>query len=233
MSNAPRIVVSGLADEAGDDIETQLKAHLDLDWRSIELRRINGRMLTVDLDDSAFNHALAQIEHLGFKVEAVSSAIGNWSRRIDEDFSADIRELDLTAPRMRRLGTRFLRTMSWMRGDATDEAWRDEAVRRYRVLAKMAGDAGVILLHENCAGWGGQSGSHMVELLDRVDSPHVGLLFDIGNTISHGYQPWEFYQAVKGRIAYVHVKDCRRNPAGGRSADTRSRARVTRWCARF
>src|SRR5262249_60330613 len=71
---------------------------------------------------------------------------------------------------------------------------------------------------ENCAGWGGQSAAHMCEFIDAVGSPAVAVLFDIGNTISHGYQPWEFYQGVKDRIVHVHIKDCRRNPAGGRSA---------------
>jgi sugar phosphate isomerase/epimerase len=213
------IVVSGLADEAGDAIESQLKAHLELDWKSIELRMVNGRMLTTDLNGAEFDHALAQIDYLGFKVEAVASAIGNWSRSIDGDFAVDVHELETAIPRMRRLGTRFMRTMSWTRGAATEREWRDEAVRRYRVLAAMAEAADIVMLHENCAGWGGQSAAHMCEFVDAVGSPAVAVLFDIGNTISHGYQPWEFYQGLKGRIRYVHIKDCRRNPAGGRSAD--------------
>lgn len=213
------IVLTGLADEAGDAIETQIKAHLDLGWKSIELRMVSRRMVSVDLGDAEFNHALAQIDHAGFKVEAVASAIGNWSRPIDGDFSLDVQELERVAPRMKRLGAKFLRTMSWMRGTATDQAWRDEAIRRYRVLARLAEQADVVLLHENCAGWGGQSAEHMRELIDAVGSPHVGVLFDIGNTISHGYEPWSYYEGVRDLIRYVHVKDCRRNPAGGRSAD--------------
>ena len=213
------IVLCGLADEAGDAIETQIKAHLELGWKSIELRMLNRRMVSVDLSDAEFDHALAQIDYVGFKVEAVASAIGNWSRPIDGDFALDVRELETAIPRMQRLGARFLRTMSWMRGGATETAWCDEAIRRYRVLARMAEEGGVVLLHENCAGWGGQSARHMIELMDAVGSAHVGVLFDIGNTISHGYEPWAFYQGLRGRIRYVHVKDCRRNPAGGRSAD--------------
>ena len=216
---APKIVVTGIADEAGEDIETQLKAHSELGWNSIELRMINGKMLTVDLAEADFNHALAQIDCLGLKVEAVASAIGNWSRPIQGDFNLDVQELQRASERMQRLGTRFMRTMSWTRGTATEREWRDEAIRRYRVLAPIAERAGIVMLHENCAGWGGQSAAHMNEFLDAIGSPAVGVLFDIGNTISHGYQPWEYYQGVKERITYVHVKDCRRNPAGGRSAN--------------
>lgn len=213
------IALCGLADEAGDAIETQLKAHLALGWQSIELRMVNRRMVTVDLSEAEFNHALAQLDQVGFKVTALSSAIGNWSRSIEGDFAIDVRELETAIGRMKRLGTRFLRTMSWTRGGATETEWRAEAIRRYRILAEMAEKADVVLLHENCAGWGGQSAVHMGELIDAVRSPHVGVLFDIGNTISHGYEPWAFYAGLRGRISYVHVKDCRRNPQGGRSAD--------------
>lgn len=216
---APGVVLSGLADEAGDAVETQITAHRELGWGTIELRMIDRHMVTVDLCDAAFDHARAQIADAGLTVVGVGSAIGNWSRPIDGDFSLDTQEMKLAAVRLPRLGTRFMRTMSWTRGAATEADWRTESIRRYRQLARIAQDAGLVMLHENCAGWGGQSAAHMIELVEEVGSPHVQVLFDIGNTISHGYEPWAFYQGLKGRIAYVHVKDCRRNPAGGRSAD--------------
>jgi L-ribulose-5-phosphate 3-epimerase len=214
----PPVVLSGLADEAADDIETQIRAHLELGWKTIELRLIDGRMVTADLPEPAFLHALRQIEMAGLEVVGLASSIGNWSRSIDGDFTVDEQELRTAVARMRRAGTRCLRTMSWTRGSFTDAAWAEEAIRRYRVLARIAEEAEVVLLHENCAGWAGQSAAHTCKFLDAIGSPNVGLLFDIGNTISHGYEPWEFYEGVKGRINYVHVKDCRRNPAGGRSS---------------
>jgi L-ribulose-5-phosphate 3-epimerase len=213
------IVLSGLADEAGDDIDTQIRAHRELGWRAIELRQIDGRMATEALGDAEFDRALARIQEAGLAVTGFASAIGNWSRPIDGDFALDVRELRSAARRMRQAGSRHIRTMSWLRGAATEPAWREEAIRRYGELVRIAEGEGIVLLHENCAGWGGQSGARMCDLIQSLGSPAVGILFDIGNTISHGYEPWEFYQAVKGRIDYVHVKDCRRNPAGGRSAD--------------
>src|SRR5690606_4111172 len=66
-------------------------------------------------------------------------------------------------------------------------------------------------------GWAGQSAAHMRALIEEVQSDHLKVLFDIGNTISHGYEPWEFYTGIKDLIGYVHVKDCIRSPQGGRS----------------
>ncbi len=212
-------VLSGLADEAGSGIETQVRAHLELGWRAIELRQIDGRNVSLELPRADFDRVCEVIAAAGLTVSGVASAIGNWSRPITGEFQLDVAELKSAVGRLARLGTRCLRTMSWTRDGATESAWRHEAVRRYRELARIAADADVLLLHENCEGWGGQSARHTAELIAEVASPHVGVLFDTGNTISHGCEPWEYYVGVKPLIRYVHVKDCRRNPRGGRSAD--------------
>ncbi|MGH8021005.1 MAG: sugar phosphate isomerase/epimerase family protein [Opitutaceae bacterium] len=213
------LTLSGLADEAADDIETQINAHRELGWPAIELRLVDKQGVTALLDDAAFDRVVEHIQAAGLQVTALASAIGNWSRPITGDFGIDLAELSSAIPRMRRLGTRCLRTMSWKKDGAADDAWRDEAIRRYRHLARIAADAGIMLMHENCEGWAGQSARHTREFLERVNSDHVGVLFDIGNTISHCQEPWEYYAGVKPLIGYIHIKDCRRNPAGGRSED--------------
>ena len=48
--------------------------------------------------------------------------------------------------------------------------------------AKMAADGGILLLHENCEGWGGLSGQNARRFIESVDHPNVRYLFDIGNT---------------------------------------------------
>ena len=77
--------------------------------------------------------------------------------------------------------------------------------------------ADIVLLHENCEGWGGTSPDNARAFMESVDHPNVRYLFDIGNTVSYGLPTLPFYEAVKPFIAYVHVKDALRNPAGGKS----------------
>lgn len=211
--------LSGLADEAGRDIHAQIAAHRELGWNAIELRLIDGLNVAGALPDDAFAAAADAVETAGLAVTGFGSAIGNWSRAVHGDFEQDLQDLKVAIPRMQRLGVRFIRTMSWLQNGASESAWRREAIRRYRELAAVAADGGVVLAHENCTGWGGQSARHMRELIEEVGSDHLTVLFDIGNTISHGYEPWPFYQGVKDLIGYVHVKDCKRNPAGGGSSD--------------
>ncbi len=212
--------ISGIADEAADSIAGQISAHQELGWKSIELRLIDGKQASTPLlSDAAFETASEAIEAAGMRVTAFATAIGNWSRPIGGDFELDLGDLRVLLKRMQRTGAKFARTMSWVGEDVAPEVWRDEAVRRYREMGRMAADAGVYLLHENCEGWGAQSPSHTVEFIERVNHPNVGVLFDIGNTVAYGHDAWTFYAAVKPLIRYVHVKDCRTNPAGGKSAD--------------
>lgn len=212
--------VSGIADEAADDITGQISAHLELGWSCIELRQIDGKQASTPLlSDVDFERSVEAIEAAGLQVTAFASAIGNWSRPIEGDFEQDLGDLRVLLRRMQRTGARFVRTMSWVGAHVAPEIWRDEAVRRYKLMGDMAADAGIHLLHENCEGWGGLSSSHTVEFMERIQHPNVGVIFDIGNTVGYGLDPWQFYTDVKPFIRYVHVKDCRRNPAGGKSSD--------------
>ena len=211
------MIVTGIADEAGGDIQTQIRAHKELGWDAIELRLVDGDNCAGALSNEKFAEVADQIETAGLQVTSFASAIGNWSRNIRGDFQLDVDELTTAIGRMQRFGTKFIRTMSWVGEGAPEDEWRDEAVRRYRELAKMAADSGIYLAHENCTGWSSENAGNMRWFLDAVDSPHVVFLFDIGNTVSHGSDPWEVYSALKDRISYVHVKDAKKNPEGGRS----------------
>ena len=210
--------LSGLADEAADGIAGQIAAHRELGWKALELRLLDGKQFAGPaVSDDDFARALDAIEAAGMRVSGFASAIGNWSRPINGDFAVDLADLRVLLPRMRRAKTRFVRTMGWMQAGTSDAEWRDEGIRRYREMAKLAADADIVLLHENCEGWGGSSPANARTFMEAVDHPNVRYLFDIGNTVSYGLPTLPFYEAVKPFIAYVHVKDARRNPAGGKS----------------
>jgi len=210
--------LSGLADEAADGIDGQIAAHRELGWSALELRLLNGKQFaSAGVTADEFARAQDAIENAGMRVSGFASAIGNWSRPINGDFAVDLADLRVLIPRMHRAQTRFVRTMGWMQAGTSDQAWRDEGIRRYRELAKLAADADIVLLHENCEGWGGTSPDNARAFMEAVAHPNVRYLFDIGNTVSYGLPTMPFYEAVRPFIAYVHVKDARRNPTGGKS----------------
>lgn len=211
------VVLSGLADEAADDLAGQIETHRELGWGAIELRLVGGRQTSWEISDDEFARVAEALDAAGLRVTAFASAIGNWSRPIRGDFAKDVTELRALLPRMRRVGAQFVRTMTWTGEGVPLTEWRDEAVRRHRELGVIAADGGVTLLQENCAGWAGRGAREAVEFVERVAHPNVGLMFDLGNTVAYGQDAWEFYAGIKPHIRHVHVKDCRRNPAGGKS----------------
>jgi sugar phosphate isomerase/epimerase len=99
------------------------------------------------------------------------------------------------------------------------EEWRDEAIRRYQAMAEIAAAGDVVLLHENCTGWGALGPEQAREFFERVNHSNVRMLFDIGNTVAFGHDPWVFYQSVRPFIEYVHIKDCRFHPEREESSD--------------
>ncbi len=203
------MILSGLADEAGRDIDTQIRAHREIGWNSIELRTVDDENVAGVMSDETFDRVAAAVEDAGMSASGFGSAIGNWSRHINDDFQRDVDDLKTSIPRMHRLGAKAMRTMSWV-GDGVDEkTWRDEAIRRYRELTKIAEDGGIILAHENCTGWASLNPDNMRELMETIDSPNLRFLLDIGNTVNSGTPPHAWYEGVKPFICYIHIKDCR------------------------
>jgi sugar phosphate isomerase/epimerase len=213
------MILTGIADEAAADIETQVRAHKELDWDHIELRLVDGQNVAGELGDADFDHVCRVLDGAGMKVTGFASRIANWSRHISGDFAADVADLKASIPRMNRLGVRPIRVMSWVGEGVEEKEWRKETIRRMRELAKIAEDGDVLLCHENCTGWGGLSVGNMLELRDEVNSPAFALLYDIGNTLSHGLEPASFFDGIRGQFVYVHVKDVRRSAEGGPSQE--------------
>lgn len=207
---------SGIADEAGRDIGTQVRAHLELGWHHIELRMVDGVNIT-QLTEPAFDEVAGALSEAGLQVSCFGSAIANWARPITCDRQIDIDDLKQAIPRMKQLGAPFIRVMSYPNdADAPleDAAWRTEAIARMKVLAQLAEDAGIILAHENCSGWGGLSAENSNILLGEVNSPALKVVFDTGNPVTYGQDTWAYYQAVRKDIAYVHIKDARKVEGG-------------------
>ncbi len=202
------MIITGISDEAGKDILTQIKAHKQLGWTALELRLHNGmNASTTDFPDKEFDVVRKALEENSMSVTGFGSAIGNWSRPIRGDFQLDIDDLKVASKRMNMLGTKYIRTMTWVPDEDDMLYSKKEAIRRYKELSKIAEDAGIYLAHENCTGWGGLSPENMIELKETVDSPNLVLLYDTGNVAAHGDDPWTFFKGIRHHFDYIHIKD--------------------------
>jgi sugar phosphate isomerase/epimerase len=207
------ITFAGIGDEAASGLDGQLAAVVALGWRAIELRSVDGVPIA-DLDEAGFGRLTAALAGEELSVPCVASRIGNWARPIDADFSQDIAELKILARRCAVLGTRFIRIMSYPNAGLAEPRWRQLVAARIRTLAGLAEQSGLVLVHENCAGWAGSSAERMLDLLDAVDSPALRLLFDTGNGVAYGYDSYDLLKPIAAHVAHVHVKDALAAAAG-------------------
>ena len=207
---------TGFADEASKGLAGQIAATKELGWHFIESRAIDGVTIH-DLSDEAFDIAAGQLEDAGVQVNCFGSTIANWAKKITDPFDITLQEINRAIPRMHRLGTKFIRIMSYARMDDREpnDQMEEERFRRLNVITKMFLDAGIQPLHENCMNYGGMGWPFTLRMLDRV--PGLKLVFDTGNPVCTDDKSkpkpypkessWEFYDNVKDFVVYVHIKD--------------------------
>ena len=217
------IKLTGIADEAGASLDVQIKAHQELGWDSIESRvvEVDGVKGNLhEVPDAVFEKVVARLEETGMKVCGFGSLIGNWAKKIGDDFSITEAEINRAIPRMQRLGAKMIRVMSYAvckddAGADLAEQFADERIKRMRAINQRFADADITVLHENCMNWGGMSPSYVRRMAEAV--PGMKWVFDTGNPVfiddrdrpGHKQDAWEMYQAIKPFMAHVHVKDGR------------------------
>ncbi|HIG30048.1 MAG TPA: sugar phosphate isomerase/epimerase [Verrucomicrobiales bacterium] len=211
--------LTGLADEAGAPLKTQIEATKELGWENIEARNVQVEGFETcnmhDIPDKAFDIAVEALSEAGVSINAFGSTIGNWAKKIDEPFDSSLAEAKRAIPRMQRLGTKQIRIMSFAIREGEADQMEEERFRRMRELTQMFTDADITPVHENCMNYGGMAWPFTLKLLENV--PNLKLVFDTGNPVFNAdrtkpkpypkQDPWEFYTNVKDHIVHVHVKD--------------------------
>jgi sugar phosphate isomerase/epimerase len=208
--------LTGFADEAATDLDGQIKATRELGWENIESRNIDGKNIH-DLSEKEFDIVYGKIQAAGVRINCFGSAIANWGKQIDQPFDSSLAEAKRAIPRMKRLGTRLIRIMSFavLKDRGPEDQMAEERFRRVRELQKIFADEGLTVVHENCMNYGGMGWPYTLKLIENV--PGLKLVFDTGNPIFSDdmakapprpkQSAWEFYSHVKEHVAYVHIKD--------------------------
>jgi sugar phosphate isomerase/epimerase len=215
---------SGIADEAGAAIDTQIRATRELGWSFLEGRAVEvagfpkGNLH--DIPEAAFEVVAGKLQEAGLRVHCFGSAIMNWAKTVDTPFEVTLAEVRRAIPRMQRLGTRFVRVMSFKPADEADTI-PPMVFERVREVTRMFLDAGLQPVHENCMNYGGMSPRHALQLLEQA--PGLKWVFDTANPIFNPdrsqpkpwpkQDPWAFWLAVRDLTVHIHIKDATWNPA--------------------
>jgi sugar phosphate isomerase/epimerase len=218
--------LTGIGDEAANTIDGQIAAIKELGWNQIEMRGVEVPGFPKgnfhDIPDKAFDIAVEKLNAASVKVCCFGSAIANWGKKIDDPNEQSLAEAKRCVPRMQRLGTKFVRIMSYAVSPGENDAQRaEDRFRKLREITKLFLDNGIQPVHENCMNYAGMGWPFTLELLEKV--PGLKLVFDTANPVFNDdrskpkpwrkQDPWEFYVNVRPHIAHVHVKDATWNPA--------------------
>jgi sugar phosphate isomerase/epimerase len=218
------MILTGIGDEAGNSLDSQIQATRELGWQHLEARSVElpgfPKANLHDLPDPAFDLALDKLNAAGLKVYCFGSTVMNWAKRVTDPFEVTRAEVARCLPRMQRLGTRFIRIMSFKPGD-DEHRIPLQVFERVREVTQRFLDAGLQPVHENCMNYGGMSWQHALELLDKC--PGLKWVFDTANPVFNPdrskakpwprQDPWEFWEHVRDHVAHIHIKDARWNPA--------------------
>jgi sugar phosphate isomerase/epimerase len=173
-----------------------------------------------DIPDPAFDVAVRELENAGLSVYCFGSTIMNWAKKLEDPFEVTLAEVKRAIPRMTRLGTKYVRIMSFKPGD-DEYKIPSEVFRRVRDVTNRFLDAGLQPVHENCMNYGGMSWQHALELLDKC--PGLKWVFDTANPILNPDRskpkPWprqdayEFWEHVREHTVHIHIKDATWDPS--------------------
>jgi len=218
------MILTGIGDEAANNIDGQIRAAQELGWHHLEPR---GVVVTGfpkanfhDIPDEAFDLAVRKLEQAGIKAYCFGSTIMNWAKKLEDPFDITIAEVKRAIPRMQRVGAKYVRIMSFKPGD---EEYKipAEVFRRVKDVTNRFIDAGLQPVHENCMNYGGMSWQHALELLDKC--PGLKWVFDTANPIFNPdrskpkpwpkQDAWEFWEHVRDHVVHIHVKDATWNEA--------------------
>jgi sugar phosphate isomerase/epimerase len=218
------MILTGIGDEAGARLDAQIKAAQELNWRYLEMRVVEvpgfDKGNFHDIPEKAFDIAVEKLKEANLGVYCFGSAIANWAKKIADPFDITQAEVKRCIPRMQRLGTKYVRIMSFKPTDS-DEQTPPEVFRRIAEVTKMFGDAGIQAVHENCMNYGGMSWQHGLELLEKC--PGLKWVFDTGNPVFNTdrikpkpwprQDAWEFWEHIRDHVVHIHVKDATFVPA--------------------
>src|SRR5436305_2741551 len=218
------MILTGIGDEGANTIDGQIAAVKELGWQYLEPRGVEvpgfPKANFHEIPEAAFDVAVRKLEQAGIGVYCFGSTIMNWSKKVGDPFEPTLAEVRRAIPRMQRLGTKYVRVMSFKPGDEEYKT-PPEVFRRVKDVTNMFLDAGLQPVHENCMNYGGMSWQHALELLDKV--PGLQWVFDTANPIFNPdrskakpwprQDPWEFWAHLRAHVIYIHVKDATWNPA--------------------
>jgi sugar phosphate isomerase/epimerase len=204
----PTWTLSGFGDEIDPDPAIQAAVLSALGARHIEVRSAWGTNV-VDFDAEQAQRLRAVIEGAGMRTSAVASPIGKVDVSLEPDH--EVRRLRAVIEVAHELDAPYIRIFSFFRGSGVPaEAIRDDVLRRMRLLADLAEQERVVLVHENEKDIYGDIPERVLDIVESVGSSALRLAWDNANFVQVGVRPFsDGYRMLRPHLEYLQVKDAR------------------------
>lgn len=210
-------IISGFADEIDSNIIKQFEHLNTLNIGYFEPRGINGKNIS-ELNDDEVKELKETMDKYGIKVSSIGSPIGK--QGINDDFSEHMALLERTVKTAKALDVKYIRIFSFYIPEGEKaENYKDEVIRRMKIMTEYAKENDIILLHENEKGIYGDIAVRCLEVLQAVDSQNLRAVFDPANFVQCGQVTYpEAFEMLKPYVVYMHIKDAEKDgtvvPAG-------------------
>ena len=211
--------LSVLTDEISENLEEALDWCVAREFKHVEIRMVDGAN-AANLTDEQAAAAAEKISKRGLSVSALASPIfkcaldpsrpvesGDLFGAEEEGVAAHFTKLDRAIPLARTFGTELIRVFSFWR-EKEPARYFDEIAAHLKRAAGVAEREGILLGLENETACNGGYAQEVADIVRRVDSPALKIMWDPGNEDYGAKTAWpEGYGHVKGLIAHVHLKD--------------------------
>jgi len=229
MSDRPRVILSGFADEAADvkdkSAVQQFTAFAALGLRYYSIRFIDvgtGTKNVMQLSDEEIATVKRMQQDYGLQVSSIGSPIGK-VKLLDVDDGTSNRYVPFEqylaedVERVCRLAhafdTKLIRGFSFYHPRGTKaEDHLSQSVDQIGRIAEACSRHGLIYGLEVEANLVGHNGYLLAEICRQVNHPALVLIFDAANLVVQGYSTQEVYEqylAMKPALGWVHIKDYR------------------------
>ena len=223
-----KLELAAITDEFSPALETALAAMQAIGITGVELRVVGGKNI-MDLSDDEVARAMELIGRHGMHVLGIASPLlkcvlpegGEVDTRFQQDIFnsrhsfADQPRLAERALRLCELtGSKIVRVFSYWR-TVEPERCHDAICSALNQLGALAAASGVTVGLENEHACNVGTATEIVKVLDVVSRANVQLVWDPANMLVAGEEPYPGGYSIlpKHRIAHVHAKDCRVDPA--------------------
>ena len=190
------------ADEAGTEMDDQIKALQENKIGLLEIRGVNGKNIST-LTTAEVMEVKRQLDNSGIKLWSVGSPLGKIN--ITDDFAPHMDLFNHMLETAQILEATCIRLFSFYIPKNEADRYRDTVLERLLCFYNASKSSGITLCHENETGIYGDIAARCLDIHKNI--PWLKAVFDPANFILSGQDVAEAWEMLSEYTYYLHIKD--------------------------